>query len=126
MAGKFPKKYVEGAIGIFSNLEDIQQWFKAWTTDKLVSQDLLKKAKHLNFIPGQKNFPGYGWIKAFNAKQRYLYRAGIGHGNSHILLHIPNEDIFVAILSNQSGLFGLHRRAFELVNLYSERQYSTD
>ena len=126
-AGVFPDKYFEGAIGVFSNLNDIKKWLLAWKTDTLVSKKMLNKAKQINFFRGQKIFPGYGWIKAFNNKgSKYLYRGGIGRGSTNILLRLPEEDISVAILSNQASLFGMHRRAFELVNLYSERQYSTD
>jgi len=38
---------------------------------------------------------------------------------------VPGEKISVVILSNQSSLFGLRKRAFELVNLFSEKKYET-
>mgnify|MGYP006312637603 FL=1 len=124
-ADEFPKDYLKGAIGVFSNLDDLKIWLDAWQNDTLVSGKTLNQALRLNFIRGQKNFPGYGWIKAFNNGRKYLYKGGVAHGNSHIILSVPNEKIDVVILSNQSSLFGLRKRAFELVNLYSERQYET-
>ena len=120
---EFPDRYLEGAIGVFSNLHDLQKWLMAWERDTLISKSLLNKALRINYRRGQKNFPGYGWTKGFNAGQKYLYQGGIGPGNSHIFLRVPGEQIDVVILSNQSSLFGLRKRAFELVNVYSEKKY---
>ena len=121
--GEFPARYLEGAIGVFSNLHDLQKWLMAWQSDTLISRSLLNKAMRINFRRGQKNFPGYGWTKGFNGGRKYLYQGGIGPGNSHVLLRVPGEQIDVAILSNQSSLFGLRKRAFELVNLYADKEY---
>jgi len=122
-AGDFPKDYLEGAIGVFSNLEDMQKWMLAWQSDTLIERKTLNKAMRINFKRGQKVFPGYGWVRGFNEGSKYLYRGGIGHGNSHIVLRVPEANIDVVILSNQSSLFGLRERAFELVNLFSEKAY---
>jgi len=121
--GAFPERYLEGVIGVFSNLHDMQKWLMAWQSDTLVSNKLLNKALRINFRRGQKNFPGYGWTKGFNKGQKYLYQGGIGPGNSHIILRVPQEKIDVVILSNQSSLFGLRKRAFELVNVFSKKKY---
>ena len=123
--GGFPDSYLEGAIGVFSNLRDMQRWLLAWETDTLISRNLLNSAQRINFRRGQKNFPGYGWTRAFNNGTKYLYQGGIGPGTSHIILKVPGEKISVVILSNQSSLFGLRKRAFELVNLFSEKKYET-
>jgi len=123
LAGDFPKDYLEGAIGVFSNLEDMLKWMTAWQSDTLVERKTLNKAMRINFKRGQKVFPGYGWTRGFNKGSKYLYQGGIGHGNSHIVLRVPEENIHVVILSNQSSLFGLRKRAFELVNLFSEKTY---
>jgi CubicO group peptidase (beta-lactamase class C family) len=122
-AGDFPKDYLEGAIGVFSNLEDMQKWMTAWQSDTLIERKTLNQAMRINFKRGQKVFPGYGWVRGFNKGSKYLYRGGIGHGNSHIVLRVPEANIDVVILSNQSSLFGLRERAFELVNLFSEKTY---
>lgn len=122
-AGDFPKDYLEGAIGVFSNLKDMQKWMTAWQSDTLVERKTLNQALRINFKRGQKVFPGYGWTRGFNNGRKYLYQGGIGHGNSHIVLHVPEENINVVILSNQSSLFGLRKRAFELVNLFSDKTY---
>lgn len=122
-AGAFPSPYLQGPIGVFSNLEDLQKWFMAWEKDTLVSDGLLRSAQRINFIRGQKNFPGYGWTRAFNKGDKYLYQPGVGRGNSHIFLKVPPAGITVAILSNQMPLFDLRKRAFELVNIYSDKKY---
>jgi len=122
---EFPGTYLEGAIGVFSNLHDMQKWLTAWEKDTLIQGSLLNKARRINFRRGQKNFPGYGWTRGFNNGRKYMYQGGIGPGNSHIMLGVPGENIDVVILSNQSSLFGLRKRAFELVNLYSQKEYET-
>ena len=83
----------------------------------------LSQAMRIKFIRGQKQFPGYGWSRAFNKGQKYLYASGIGKGNIHIILKLPREQIDVIILSNQHPLFGLREKAFELLNLFAEEEY---
>ncbi len=122
-ASEFRKDYYEGVTGVFSSLNDLQKWMKAWDTDTLVTGSTLSQAKRINFIRGQKEFPGYGWRKAFSNGQKYLYASGIGNGNTHILLKLPTEQIDVILLSNQYPLFGLRETAFELVNLFAEQEY---
>ncbi len=122
-ASEFQKDYYEGVTGIFSNLNDLQKWVKAWDTDTLVTSSTLSQAKRINFIRGQKQFPGYGWNRAFNKGQKYLYASGIGNGNTHIILKLPSENIDLVILSNQHPLFGMREKAFELVNVFSDREY---
>ncbi|MGM0531974.1 MAG: serine hydrolase domain-containing protein [Bacteroidota bacterium] len=122
-APEFQKDYYEGVTGVFSSLNDIQKWLKAWDTDTLITGSTLSQAKRINFIRGQKQFPGYGWNRAFNNGQKYLYASGIGNGNTHIILKLPGEQIDVVILSNQHPLFGLREKAFELLNLYSDEEY---
>jgi CubicO group peptidase (beta-lactamase class C family) len=122
-ASEFRKDYYEGVTGVFSSLNDLQKWLMAWNTDTLIANSTLNQAKRINFVRGQKQFPGYGWSRAFNKGQKYLYSAGIGNGNTHIILKLPRENIDVVILSNQHPLFGMREKAFELVNLFSEREY---
>lgn len=122
-APEFPEDYYEGVSGVYSSISDLQKWLKAWDTDTLITRSTLNQAKRINFIRGQKEFPGYGWKKAFNKGQKYLYAAGTGNGNTHIILKLPGEKIDVIILSNQYPLFGLRKKAFELVNLFSDEQY---
>ena len=122
-ASEFRKDYYEGVTGVYSSLSDLQKWLLAWNTDTLISSSTLSQAKRINFIRGQKQFPGYGWSRAFNKGQKYLYSAGIGNGNTHIIVKLPQENMDVVILSNQHPLFGMREKAFELVNLFSERQY---
>jgi CubicO group peptidase (beta-lactamase class C family) len=122
-ASEFQKEYYEGVTGVFSSLHDLQKWNLAWETDTLITQSTLSQAKRIGFVPGQKSFPGYGWKKAFNSGQKYLYASGIGNGNTHLILKLPREKIDVIILSNQYPLFGIREKAFELVNLFSDREY---
>ena len=119
----FPKDYYKGATGIFSSLNDMKKWLKAWDNETLISQSTLSQIKKMHFVMGQKHFPGYGWQRGFNQGRKYFFAGGIGQGSSHIVLRIPREKIDVIILSNQYPLFGLRKKAFELVNLFSEKQY---
>mgnify|MGYP006283675673 FL=1 len=122
-APEFQKDYYAGVTGVFSSLTDLQKWMKAWETDTLITSPTLSQAMRINFIRGQKQFPGYGWSRAFNKGQKYLYASGIGNGNIHIILKLPREQIDVIILSNQHPLFGLREKAFELLNLFAEEEY---
>ena len=122
-ASEFEKDYYEGVTGVFSSLNDLQKWMLAWETDTLITSSTLSQAKRIGFVRGQSQFPGYGWTKAFNNGQKYLYASGIGNGNTHIILKLPRENMDVVILSNQHPLFGMREKAFELVNLFADEEY---
>ena len=123
LASEFEKDYYEGVTGVFSSLNDLQKWMLAWETDTLITRSTLSQAKRIGFVRGQSQFPGYGWTKAFNNGQKYLYASGIGNGNTHIILKLPRENMDVVILSNQHPLFGMREKAFELVNLFADEEY---
>ena len=117
------KDYLKGVIGIYASTTDMQKWLHAWNSEKLVERNTLSGSQRINFIRGAKEFYGYGWRKAFNNGQKYLYQGGVGSGNTHILLKLPRENIEVMILNNQRAVFGLRKRAFELLNLAADKQY---
>ena len=120
------KEYMKGVTGIYCSTKDMQTWFRAWNSDTIIQSGTLSGAMRLNFIRGAKEFYGYGWRKAFNRGQKYLYQGGIGYGNTHVLLMIPQEKIQVMILANQRSVFGLRKRAFELVNLVSKTKFKIE
>jgi len=115
--------YIPGTNGIYSNLNDMEKWMKAWKSDILIPKQTLSSIKRINFVRGQKEFLGYGWKQGFNSGNKYFYSGGLSAGNTHIILHFPTAGIDVVVLSNQSSLFNMRENAFKLLNLFSEDTY---
>jgi len=115
--------YIPGTNGIYSNLNDMEKWMKAWKTDVLISKQTLSRIKRINFVRGQKEFLGYGWKQGFNSGNKYFYSGGLSSGNTHIILHFPSVGIDVVVLSNQSSLFNMRENAFKLLNLFADDEY---
>lgn len=117
------KEYMRGVTGIYSTPADMKKWVKAWNEDILIEKGTLSKALRIGFIRGAKEFYGFGWRKGFNNGKKYLYQGGTGYGHTHILLKMPPENIDIIILSNQQSVFGMRKKAFELLNHFSEEEY---
>jgi len=115
--------YIPGTNGIYSSLNDMEKWMKAWRTDVLIPKQTLSSIKRINFVRGQKEFLGYGWKQGFNSGSKYFYSGGLSSGNTHIILHFPATGIDVVVLSNQSSLFNMRENAFKLLNLFAEDEY---
>lgn len=118
-----PDDHIPGTSGIYSSLEDMSKWMKAWDSDVLLSKKKVNKLNRLQFVRGQSEFYGYGWKQGFNKGKKYFYASGISEGNTHIILRFPPENMEIIILSNQYSLFGLREKAFQLLNLFSGKSY---
>lgn len=84
-----------GAGGLYSTVGDLYLWDRALYTDKLVSQESLKKM----FTPFKGHY-GYGWVidKIFSHK-RLSHSGGI-NGFSTNISRYPDDDACIIVLSN--------------------------
>lgn len=86
------------AGSIYSTTGDLLMWHKALQTYSILPKDLQEKA----YTP-VKNSYGYGWtIDSVEGKRRVAHSGGI-HGFTSNFARIPEDDIVVILLSNNSS-----------------------
>lgn len=106
---ELPYFFMDGTLGdkgVYSSVEDLYAWKKAYFVDKkIISPDWLNKAKNQeNKLSGKKQpeeLYGYGLRLEDNPHYgRLIYHGGLWRGFLHILVYREEDDIFFVILSN--------------------------
>ncbi|MBK9317251.1 MAG: serine hydrolase [Acidobacteria bacterium] len=105
------------AGSIISSVDDLAKWDAALYTDKLVKQETLKRAWTPYLLKNGKSAKyGYGWLVTELAGMPSLEHGGGINGFTTIGVRVPQERIYVAILTNRdSGTGNLGQRAAALV-----------
>ncbi len=119
----YEKIHYTGSTGVFVSPDDFAKWIDVWGTEKLLPYSTIEKAFKFSFMPGYIKFYGYGWQIGFNKGKRYAFQSTSHFGNTHISIYVPAEKISVSVFSNQGGLYGLRKKAFEILNQYSANEY---
>jgi D-alanyl-D-alanine carboxypeptidase len=90
------------AGSLLSSVDDLAIWDAALYTDKLVKQDLLKRAwTSAKLNNGRETNYGFGWsIGVYEGHPMIEHSGGI-HGFASYGLRVPDEKIFVAALTNK-------------------------
>ena len=117
------KNKVYGSSGIYMSLSDYLKWIQALNSGSIISKNTLNQAERIKFFRDVIRFYGYAWTIEFNKGQKYLYHGNNQFGYTHLILHIPAEDIYVLILSNHGAFFGIRGTAFKMANLYTDKKY---
>jgi D-alanyl-D-alanine carboxypeptidase len=93
------------AGALISSVDDLARWDKALYSSKLVKQKLLKKAwTPVSLADGRSTQYGYGWgISPLDGKMFIEHGGGINGFICHTL-RMPEERVFVAILTNRTGM----------------------
>ncbi|QQS47490.1 MAG: serine hydrolase [Acidobacteriota bacterium] len=96
------------AGAIISSVDDLAKWDAALYTDKLVKQDLLRKAwTPYRIKDGRSTKYGYGWMMSEIAGMPSIEHGGGINGFTTIGVRIPSERIYVAILTNRDSGTGV-------------------
>lgn len=113
---ELPYFFMDGTLGdkgLYSNVEELLAWKKAYFIDKkIISEQWLNKAKsQQNQLPGKAEpaeLYGYGLRLEDNPHfGRLIYHGGLWRGFSHIYVYREDGDIFFVILSNYRN--GAHK-----------------
>ena len=93
--------YSAGAL--VSDTEDLFKWNTALFQEKLVKKETLDQAfKSYKLTNGKDTGYGYGWgIGSYKGKKVYFHGGGIV-GFFTFAIYLPEEDIYVAVLTNKS------------------------
>jgi CubicO group peptidase (beta-lactamase class C family) len=94
--------YAAGALA--STVDDLALWDTALYTEQLFKQDLLQRAfQSYRLLDGSSAFYGYGWVISEYEGCRFIEHGGGIHGFRTYAIRIPEERVFVAVLSNNGG-----------------------
>lgn len=109
---KSPAGYVNAAYlsmtqphaagALVSTVDDLALWDAALRTDKLLKQETLKRAwTSAKLNDGRATHYGYGWRITSYEGHRIIEHGGGINGFATDALHLPDERIFVAVLTNR-------------------------
>jgi CubicO group peptidase (beta-lactamase class C family) len=95
--------YAAGALA--STVDDLVLWDSALYTERLLKQETFQQA-HVShrLTDGSSTGYGYGWIISEYAGHRLIEHGGGIHGFRSRAIRIPDERVFVAVLSNNGGM----------------------
>jgi len=95
--------YAAGALA--STVDDLALWDSALYTERLLKQETLEQA-HIahRLTDGSSTAYGYGWVISEYAGHRLIEHGGGIHGFRTRAIRIPDDRVFVAVLSNNGGV----------------------
>ena len=98
-----------GYGGLWSNIDDLALLDRAFFSGQLVSREWVERMT-TPFVPsdGSTSRFGLGWQIKKLKNREMVYHGGDYLDYSSIILRLPNEDIFVAILTNDGRLHSGH------------------
>ena len=96
--------YAAGALA--STVDDLAVWDSALYTEKLLKQENLQRAfVSYRLADGSPTAYGYGWGLSEYVGHGFIEHGGGVHGFRTYAIRIPDERIFVAVLSNDGGAY---------------------
>ncbi len=113
-----------GSTGIYTNINDFQKWIAGLSQNKLLSSKTFSQALDMKFFYNVTRYYGFGWYLEFhNHGKLYAYQGNNTLGTTHLIMYIPQEDLYTVIFTNHGAVFGMHEKAMELINMFSEKTY---
>ena len=94
------------AGALLSNVADLWKWNSALTGGQVISKNNLERAwTSYHLADGKNTHYGYGWqTEGFIQGSLAVEHGGVAVGYLTDALYVPEEDIFVAVFSNQRGV----------------------
>ena len=116
--------YAAGALA--STVDDLAVWDSALYTEQLIKQETLHKA----FVPyrlmdGTSTAYGYGWLISEYEEHLSIEHSGGIFGFTTYAIRMPNDRVFVAILTNRTGIDidRFEQLAFEIARVTIGKPY---
>lgn len=112
---------VYGEQGIFMSANNFAKWNKALYTNKLLSCEYLSKIFTVNIIDEKRpNYYGFGWVLMERKETRYYWHGGLGNGYSTLVLHLPDTDVTVLILTNRNDGYDFLKMSIYIAKLFDK------
>ncbi len=94
--------YAAGALA--STVDDLALWDSALYTEQLLRQETIQQAfMPYRLVDGSSASYGYGWGVSEYAERRLIEHGGSINGFRAYMIRIPEDRVFVAVLSNNAG-----------------------
>ncbi len=95
--------YAAGAL--YSTVEDLYAWNQSLYTEQLVPQKYLDEmfAPQVKIGEAGEYAYGYGWVMGKERGHAFVAHTGSIEGFSSIIMHYPEEQVTIIILSNQNN-----------------------
>jgi D-alanyl-D-alanine carboxypeptidase len=114
--------YAAGALA--SSVDDLVLWDSALYTEQLVKHETLQRAHTLHrLMDGSSTAYGYGWGISEYAGHRLIEHGGGIHGFRTRAIRMPDDRVFVAVLSNNGGV-DPEQLAFKIAALVIGQPYN--
>jgi CubicO group peptidase (beta-lactamase class C family) len=95
--------YAAGALD--STVDDLAKWDLALYKEKLLKLETLKQAHTSHqLLDGSPTAYGFGWMISEYAGHRVIEHSGGIHGFRSHTMRLPDDHVFVAVLSNNGGI----------------------
>ncbi len=116
---------VYAAGGLIATVDDLADWYIALCNGQMIQKTSLQRAWNPYILAeGRSCLYGYGWMLSTYQGHRLVEHYGLIPGFANYLIGLPDDDIFVAVLSNYDGKIGQPERlSFELAALTLELPY---
>jgi len=114
--------YAAGALA--SSVDDLVLWDSALYTEQLVKHETLQRAHTSHrLMDGSSTAYGYGWGISEYAGHRLIEHGGGIHGFRTRAIRMPDDRVFVAVLSNNGGV-DPEQLAFKIAALVIGQPYN--
>ena len=112
-----------GEQGIFTNVQDYAKWDQVLYTDKLLKCESLQKIFRVEKLTDKKSGSDYtsGWALMKRNNTRYYWQGGMGTGYTNLVLHLPDTQTTVLILTNRNDGYDFLKMA-----LYIAKEFDKD
>ena len=113
---------IYGDQGIYSTVLDFVKWDKALYTDKLLKCENLSKIFSVEPLIYEKriSYYGYGWVLMEKNNVRYYWHGGSGNGYSSLILHLPDTNTTVLLLTNRDDGYDFLKMAIYIAKLFDK------
>ncbi len=112
LSDQSPTSAVLGDGGIYTSVDDLQKWYQALRSGKLLGHEKLAQA----FIPNKENY-GFGWRIGEYKGLRLAHHTGSTRGFRNVVFHFLDEELTIIVLTNRDGP-GIAPLAEALADLY--------
>lgn len=98
-----PLNYIVGDEGVYSSIEDMIKWNRAWSEEVLVSKKSLSVTMTpARLVNGEFGKARFSWLIRNYRGRKIVYQSGSWVGFRNILLMLPKKSLTVILLSNRT------------------------
>lgn len=115
-------KEIYGEQGIWINAADYAKYDKALYQDKLLNCENLSKIFRVGKLTNKENVSDYtcGWALMAKGGVRYFWQGGMSNGYTNLVLHLPDTQTTVLILTNRNDGYDFLKLSIYIAKLFDK------